>query len=147
MTESHRYSYDVSLRITHPVQLPEFFSSSLGRDPRYSWTVGQPRKTRKGEPLPGAYKETYWSYSFDVPEDDDLPRFLDEALTELAQHKSFFDQIQESGGKAGFFIGLFSGAFNTGFVLSADLQRRAAALGLSLDFDIYGYGGSSDDAA
>ncbi|WP_425500987.1 DUF4279 domain-containing protein [Pseudoxanthomonas gei] len=127
--------------------MPEFFSSSLGRDPRYSWTVGQPRVTRKGAPLPGIYKETYCSYSFDVPEDDDLPRFLDETLTDLAQHKGLFDKIQESGGKAGFFIGLFTGAFNTGFVLSADLQRRSAALGLSLDFDIYGYGGSSDDAA
>ena len=147
MTESPRYSYDVSLRITHPVQAPEFFSSSLGLDPRYYWTVGQPRKTRKGEPLPGTYKETYWSYSFDVPEDDDLARFLHEALTALTKHKNVFEQIQDSGGKAGFFIGLFQGALNTGFILSADLQRKAVALGLSLDFDIYGYGGSSDGAA
>ena len=147
MTESLRYSYDVSLRITHPVQLPEYFSSSLGLDPRYYWTVGQPRKTRKGEPLTGTYKETYWSYSFDVPEDSDLVGFLHGALSKLTQHKQLFEEIQSSGGNAGFFIGLFLGAFNTGFILSPNLQGKAATLGLSLDFDIYGYGGSSDDAA
>ena len=139
MTDSLKYQYAVSLRITHPAQSPEHFTSALGLVPRHSWTVGQPRNSRSG-PLPGTYRDTYWSYSFDTPDDADLAPFLDGVLGRLSGHSALFEYISTSRGRAGLFIGLFVGAFNSGFSLSPELHRACAALKLSLDFDVYSGG-------
>ena len=97
-----------------------------------------------GRPLPGTYKDNYWSFSFDTPEDADLPEFLNGVLARLSEHSSLFENIFSSGGHSALFIGFFTGAFNSSFSLSPELQLKCSALKLSLDFDVY-TGGS--DAA
>jgi hypothetical protein len=137
LTDSLKYLYAVSLRITHPAQAPENFTSALGLKPHHFWTAGQNRRTPLGRPLPGIYKDNYWSHSFDTPEDADLPEFTSGILAMLSKHSSLFESISASGGRSALFIGFFTGAFNSSFSLSPELQSRCAALNLSLDFDIY----------
>jgi hypothetical protein len=147
MTEPRKYRYKVSLRITHPTMPAEKFTEELGLEPYRTWTVGQPRQTPKGSPLPGIYKNSYWSHSFETPQDGNLEAFLLSVINNLAIHAATFRGVAEAGGHAEFFIGYFMEASNVGLYFDPELQQKCAALGISLSLDIYDPDGPTSGAA
>ena len=54
------YLFSVDLRFRHPFGSPTDITDALQILPDRSWTVGEARRTPKGAPLKGAYKESYW---------------------------------------------------------------------------------------
>lgn len=142
----HTYHYSVSLRIRHPSADPSSFSASLGLEPDYVDIAGRPR-VRKGKTLEYVPNESYWSHAFDIERDEDVEVFLSSLVGSLDRHRGFFEEVVASGGQAELFVGFFVDAFNCGFVLSSDLQRRCAALALDLSFDIYGLSPAKEEDA
>lgn len=135
------YEYKVSLRITHPTMDPHIITGTLGKEPFRSWQAGSPRKTPKGDPLEGVYKETYWSArltknesisSEEVP----LESFLLEETNLFKNHSSFLGNIKDSGGKIEYFIGVF-GNSNMGCEFNTELLTSINNLGIELSLDIY----------
>jgi hypothetical protein len=121
------------------------FSSALCLEPDYVDVAGQPR-ARKGKPLEYVAAESYWSHAFDMDSDEDIEVFLSSLVDSLEGHRGFFEDVIAGGGRAELFIGFFVDAFNCGFVLSSELQRRCAVLGLDLSFDVYGLIPEKQDA-
>src|SRR6266566_5787909 len=58
--------YTVRLLIKHPNIDPAKITEGFGFEPKMTHVAGTPRKTLKGDPLPGMYKESAWSHSFRV---------------------------------------------------------------------------------
>jgi len=54
------YRYRISLRITHPRLDPREITSTLRIKPKWTWCVGEPRKTMAGTLLSGTYPHSYW---------------------------------------------------------------------------------------
>ena len=123
--------------MTHPSLPAPHFTAALGLEPRHSGTVGESRRTPKGNPLPGEYKESFWSHSFATPKDSEIESFLITVLEQLSARAAFFSEFQATGGRAQLFIGFFLQTSNTGFSISPGLQRLGASLGISFGFDIY----------
>ena len=147
MTEPRKYRYKVSLRISHPSLPPEQITAILGLEPSRSWTAGQTRRTPKGSPLPGEYKDCYWSHSFDTPMDGELEAFALGVLSNLAIHADTFRGAADSGGKTELFIGLFMETSNVELYFSAALHAKCAELGVCLYLDIYDPDRTDSDAA
>lgn len=135
--DSAGYRYRVSLRLNHPSDDPDFYSSALGLTPDVADRAGR-SKFRKGKEA-GAAKQTYWLHEFAARDDTvcDVEDFLLDILKTLDQHAEFFADLIARGGSAEIFIGFFLESFNTGFTLDPGLLRTCADLHLSLDFDIY----------
>jgi len=137
MTE---YQYVISLRIWHPDMHHEEFTKTIGLYPRYSWTVGSPRFSAKGKPLGGVHKSSYWSTELTpettLSENIEVEQALDAQIENLAQHAAFFNKVRVEGGKAEFFVGLFS---DENIVVDIDpaLMARLARAGLGICLDYY----------
>ncbi|MCI4569481.1 DUF4279 domain-containing protein [Lysobacter sp. CFH 32150] len=138
-TDLHTYRYRVSLRLRHPTEPLTYFADALGLAPDFQHVVGESRRSRNGEPLPGQYKESYWCHALDVPESQDVEAFLLTTVERLDAHSILLSQLITSGGSAELFIGFFLESFNSGFSLSPELLRKCVALGIALDFDVYGH--------
>jgi len=147
MAEPRKYRYKVTLRISHPSLRPEQITATLGVEPDRSWTVGQPRKTPKGSPLPGEYKNCYWSHSFPTPSDGELEAFVLGVLNSLSTHADTFRGVADTGGQVELFIGLFMEASNVELYFNTGLHAKCAELGVCLYLDIYDPDRPEADAA
>jgi len=108
----------------------------LRLEPRIVDVVGQPR-VRKGRGL-GIAKSSYWLHELENPSPtSDFEDFLWDIATRLRGRAAFLERLVADGGEAEIFIGYFQQRSNTGFVLTANLQRLFADLHLDLSFDIY----------
>ena len=138
-----RYSYTIALRIWHPSIKPEKITEEFGIVPDHSSEAGRPRKTPKGTPLEGVYRESYWHadpfHRGEYSSTDDL---VEDALEELLQviepHRSFIQQLRAEGARVLVQVSSFSGR-NYAFELTPDLLGRFAALGVSFAHDVYPY--------
>ncbi|MBW9332890.1 hypothetical protein FEE59_05185 [Herbaspirillum sp. RU 5E] len=136
------YQYDISLRIWHPDMPHEEISKTIGRTPRYGWTVGSPRFSIHGKPLGGVRDFSYWSerltnntvVSDSILVEEEIARQI-ELLSELA---SFFRKVRAEGGRAELFVGLFSD-FNIVVELDPALMGRIAEASLGICIDYYPY--------
>lgn len=134
------YQYVISLRIWHPDMPHEEFSKIIGRHPKYSWTAGSPRLSPKGVPLGGIYKSSYWSTELTpettLSEPIEIEQALDVQIEQFFQHAEFFNKVRAEGGKAEFFIGLFSDE-NIVVDIEPSLMGRLAHAGLGICLDYY----------
>ncbi|TCZ80382.1 DUF4279 domain-containing protein [Lysobacter sp. N42] len=135
LESSHPYRYRVSLALTHPTLSAAELGTVLPVQPDHQGTVGEPRKTPKGGPLPGTYRESFWRHSFDTPQDANVEEFIAGLAETLSPS---LPRLLSGGGKARLFIGLFLQQENIGLELSPELMSRCGAVGISLGFDIYG---------
>jgi hypothetical protein len=135
------YEFTVSLRIRHPSLDPAQITSSLDLAPKNAWRAGTPRRGPNDEPLPGMYRETYWS----APLGEDswrrsapiaLEPFLLNHLRLLAAHADFLQQLVAEGGSCELFVGL-AGSGEIGLEVPPPLLRLLADLHCTLSFDIY----------
>ncbi|QBI02292.1 hypothetical protein [Pseudoduganella albidiflava] len=134
------YQYVISLRIWHPHMAHEELTKHAGRSPKYSWSAGTPRYSRKGVPLGGNHKTSYWSTELTPVTMLSEPIEVEEALEFQTEHFSkkaqFFSRVRAEGGKAEFFVGLFSDE-NIVVDIQPSLMGRLSHLSLGLCLDYY----------
>lgn len=131
------YHFRISLRVRHPAMDPEQITDELGTKPEHAGKVGGPRRTPKGTPLPGFYRDTYWVADMAAGR---WPLKLDEAihdvLTSLLRHRSFLHRVRAENGTAELFIGWFF-ENQSGDVLTHRCLALAGDLQVDLSFDVY----------
>jgi hypothetical protein len=89
--EGETRRFHVELFVVHPTLDPADISTALGLEAHHAHRVGDPRKTPKGRPLAGNYRDTRWrhcvacsvTYQWFAAE---VTRLLDR----LEPHKAFF---------------------------------------------------------
>lgn len=105
----------------------------FGLTPRFSRTVGDPRPPSSDGCL---YDETYVSMQLvrkaSVELDEELRRWCDVLSTKAR----FLDEIVGGGGKAEFYVSLFTEALG-GFELDHSLLKRIFELSLGVSVEIY----------
>jgi hypothetical protein len=140
------YSYTIDIRIWHPSISPEEITRVFGIQPSNFCEAGNPRKTPKGTPLDGVYRESCWSADpfnrGEYSSTDDLAEdALNEVLEVMEPHKKFILKLRSEGARILVQISSFSGR-NYALELPPELLGRFAALGVSLAHDVYPYGQS-----
>lgn len=132
-----QYEFNVSLRISHPEMKAAWITEKLSITPDYSYDVGSDRVSVKGRPLGGKHDMTGWMrYLTDGKmdaEDQLFEDFISEQNLKLSAHKGFFFDVTKAGGEVQYFVGWFStGTINMSLVLSTDLMRSTADLGIGI---------------
>ena len=137
----HPYRYQVSLRLWHPNRDLSGATRVFRLRPRFLRKAGEPRQTPKGTPLPGIWRESYWSAEL-TPRKGiwskrmDLETFLAKSLKRLSPKRAYISRLRATDGRADLFIGLFgNGSF--GAELQPDLLAAAARVGIALSLDVY----------
>jgi len=124
---------NISLRIWHPSMRASDIALEFGLTPRFSRTVGDPRPPSSDG---GLYDETYVSMQLvrkaSVELDEELRRWCDV----LSAKARFLDEIVGGGGKAEFYVSLFTEALG-GFELDHSLLKRIVELSLGVSVEIY----------
>ena len=132
-----RFKYAVSFRIEHPGMEPQEISLRLSLTPDQSWKAGDVRKSSKGTPLKGRYKNTFWRHSVKHTPDMSLVDCLKEFTSNLESNIEFLKEIRYTGGRCEYFIGWFSG-HNSGEMLDFELLNKLGNLKIDLSLDVYG---------
>jgi hypothetical protein len=139
------YQYRISLHIVHSskdlADVQRQLSVIEGCEPYLLQKVGEERKTPKGQPLPGVYRESRCSLRCNGDKlQDSVHKPLTDALEEIAgalrPFKNTFDDIMATGGRAYFFVGWFIDA-NSESWLNSSLLNALGDLGIGLTFDVY----------
>src|SRR4030095_6852927 len=131
--------FSVSLRIrlfNKALDLPEI-CDALGLEPGRTWTIGEPRTTPQGDPLPGVYDFSYCYFKLARQGDEELHEMLDRLSDSLHQHLDLFRRIRSAGGTIEFYI-FWVSIGNTGEVFDSQLLSKLATLGIDLDIDVLG---------
>jgi hypothetical protein len=130
----------VSLRIRHPNIDPEEITQALGLEPQHCWKAGETRRTIQGEPLEGAYRESYWTGLFFETGAAPLGLVGDEALLaqaaqQLRRLQPFLRRLQQEGGTVELLVEMAT-APEFSFSLSPRLLSMLASAGVSLLLDV-----------
>ena len=136
--EAQPYRFKVSLRLVHPSADLSHCSREFGLEPSRQWRAGDARTTPRGRPLEGVRGESYWTAPLDTSPHKNIADSLSHIASWLKEHSAFMANHARSGGSVELFIGFFLESFNTGFDLSPGLLAEFGALGVGLDFDMYG---------
>ena len=134
--------YSIALRIWHPSIDPGEITARIAWEPSFSYMAGSPRRTPKGNALPGTNKDSFWYAEVPVEQGCTLSEVIDHLNRRLSPHAQYLDQLVCTGGKIEYFIGWFVGR-NAGDTFSWAMLEACAALRISLAFDIYGSGNSN----
>lgn len=129
-------TYTISLRVKHPTLRHEEIAQSLALIPKVGHTVGEQRKTPKGGLLEGIYKETYCSFELLRKQEGYFMDGIRQLIPQLSAHEQYFQTIVAQGGKAEFYVGVFTEK-STGFELSVQDMATLAKLGLQLSVEVY----------
>lgn len=93
--------FHVELFIVHPALDPADISATLGLEAHFAHRAGTPRKTPKGNPLPGDYGHTRWRHCVEYNVTDQwFAGEVTSLLDRLGPHKAFFANLKLTGGKA-----------------------------------------------
>lgn len=133
----HALKFEISLRFFTKIVDPSEIYTELGLRPKWQHTIGEPRKTPKGDLLEGVYDSSYCTFCFNRRKNEQLHEMLDRIVDELLLHKELFDKIRNTGGRSEFFIGIYL-IDNNGDTLTHKLLCKIAKLGIDLALDIYG---------
>lgn len=125
-----------SLRFQHPNRNLGLFSALLGMPCFRSWVAGSPRRTPIGEPLPGVYKESYWTSrtEFDCEDGFNIP--IAAIIDRLMEHAEILDEFTWSGGKIEIYLQL-PGFVNNGDAIDAALLKKMAKMSIELAIEVF----------
>lgn len=125
---------DVELFIVHPTMSAAEITSALGIEAPFSQDVGHARKTPKGRPLPGQYRDTRWRRVIQYEIADQW--FADKVaafVQTLAPHKAFLHHLRASGGSAEVIVQFFGDGYLGDTI---PVPVLATLTDLQLDFSI-----------
>lgn len=125
---------DVELFIVHPSLSAAEITAALGLEASFSHTVGHARKTPKGTPLPGQYRDTRWRYSTQHEISDQwFAEKVSSFVQRLTPHKAFLHQLRASGGSAEIIVQFFGDGYLGDKI---PVEVLATFTDLRLDFSI-----------
>jgi hypothetical protein len=102
----------------------------------FSWSAGMARKTPKGQPLPGHYKETYCSIDLPVAYAR-LTRNIDDLVTEvLVPHRNPLRRVAATGGRTELYVTWQTNA-NVGETFSWQLLQTLVDLRVTLSVESF----------
>lgn len=125
---------DVELFIVHPTMTPAEITEALGIEAHFAHRVGDLRKTPKGTPLEGQYRDSRWRHS--IRHELTYQWFADKItalVNSLAPHKAFLHHLRATGGSAEIVIQFLGDGYLGDRV---PLQTLAKMTELQLDFGI-----------
>jgi hypothetical protein len=125
---------DVELFIIHPTMVPADISAALGLEARVAHRVGDQRKTPKGTPLEGQYRDTRWRHCVRYELRDQW--FADKIallVDRLMPHKEFLGRVRAAGGTASLIVQFLGDGYH-GDSVPVDTLKKLVEL--QLDFDI-----------
>ena len=130
------FDYSVSLRLIHPTIGPLEMAEELDRQPKYSWALGEPRRTPKGTVLPGVRKQNYCSFDLVSGSDGELAKSLLSEIDLLKKHREFLHTVYDLGGSAMLYVFWYPNG-DTGEVFSVPLLRDLADLRIEIGLNVY----------
>lgn len=125
---------DVELFIVHPTMSPAEITAALGLEAHFAHRVGDLRKTPKGTPIEGQYRDTRWRHCIRYELRDQW--FADKMaalVNSLAPHKAFLHRVRATGGSAEIIVQFFGDGYLGDKV---PLETLVAMTELQLDFGI-----------
>ncbi len=108
-------------------------SESLGMEPDWGWTVGEPRKTPSGDALEGVRRNTYWLKRYEANDGESIADVVSRVLDDLEKSRDFLTNFTETGGRAEFFIGCFQPPGDT---FRWVLLKQLAEMRINLSIDL-----------
>ena len=125
---------DVELFIIHPTMRVAEINAALGLVAPFAHEVGHARKTPKGTPLLGQYRDTRWRYSIQHEITDQwFANKIKSFVQMLAAHKAFLRHVRATGGSAEIIVQFFGDGYLGDKV---PLEELATLADLQLDFSI-----------
>lgn len=125
---------DVELFIVHPTMSPAEITAALGIEAHFAHRVGDSRKTPKGTPLEGQYRDTRWRHC--IRHELTNQWFADNItalVNSLAPHKTFLNHLRATGGSAEIVVQFLGDGYLGDSVPSSTLATMTE---LQLDFGI-----------
>jgi hypothetical protein len=129
--------FDVELFIVHPTLDPAEIDAALGLDAKFAHRAADQRRTPKGLPLPGKYRDTRWRHSrrYETP-DQWFADKVAELIDCLEPHKPFLKNLRLTGGKASILV-QFLGDGYFGDEIPRDTLARLVNLELDLGIECF----------
>lgn len=128
--------FAISLRLEHPTYRHEAIAQSMGLEPVFAHSVGEPRATPKGRALEGVNKKTYCCFDLLAKQPGDFTDGIKQVIQPLGTHKSYLQKLVHEGGRAELFVGVFAEE-TTGFTLGIKDMSTLADLSLALAVEVY----------
>jgi hypothetical protein len=134
-------TFSMSLRVWHPKRSADEILRVVRLPIRFHHTVGDPRKTPKGTPLEGIYKETYCCFELEKKTREYPERRITHWCQVIEAHSEFLADLVQTGGKAEFYVSVFLDG-DRGFELDNELLTRMCAFRLGIAVEMYRLGDS-----
>jgi hypothetical protein len=129
--------FDLDLLIVHPTLTPEEITAGLGLLPKSVQAVGQPRRTPKGTPLQGVYRDTRWRHCrLHETANQWFVQALVDFVEELRPCKTFLRTLRSTGGEAQVII-QFLGDGYFGDTIPLSTLSLLTELGLDLGLEVF----------
>jgi hypothetical protein len=136
LTHERRPSTVISLIISDENLEPDVITQALGVEPNEAWSKGDPIFPN----APPEHRRTHefgrWELDAPCSPYDTFEEQLEKLITRLEALPPILKEYIATF-DAGLLVGYSSGEVSIGFYLSPQIIQRMAALGLSIDFDIY----------
>lgn len=129
-------TFTVSLRVVHPTEVHQVIAQSLGLEPEFAYTAGEPRATPKGHVLEGVNKITYCCFTLLSKQPGDFTEGINQVLHLLTPHRGYLRKLTSEGGRAELFVGVFVEE-TTGFTLGVKEMSALVDLSLELSVEFY----------
>jgi hypothetical protein len=101
-----------------------------------SWLAGAPRKTLTGDPLPGVYRQSFWTSSQDFSIKKGFIGPVMQFVDKLIHSKKNVENIIKSGGRSTIYIQL-SGSKNNGCTIKSETLKTLGELGVDLEIEVF----------
>jgi hypothetical protein len=131
-----KFGYRVSFRIRHPSIAVTELADCLPIAPVWSWQVGETRRTPKGSPLAGVYRDSYCTFDLGGGEDGEVAEHILRSLEGLTPKREFIRDVSTTGGSAAFYVFWYPNG-DTGEVFEAPLLSALGEAGIALMLNVY----------
>jgi hypothetical protein len=138
---SAEFDFKVVLMVKHPTRTFAEISAAVGREAKYGWTVGEPRKTPVGRALGGFRDESYCGFEIGSGNDGALASFLNRAMLKLKPVREALRELRATGGSLTLVVTWYPNG-DTGENFSMPLLREMTDMGIELGINVYDDRGS-----
>jgi hypothetical protein len=98
--------------------------------------AGTPRKTPTGEPLPGVYRESFWTSGQEFSIKQGFVKSFMQCVEQLIHCKNNVLSIVQSGGRSTIYIQL-TGSMNNGGTIKSETLKTLGELGVDLEIEVF----------
>jgi hypothetical protein len=132
--EPERYS--ITLRVIHPHRRHEEIAAVVDLELVHGQTAGESRKSKRGEVLGGAYKETIAAFALSDRVEGHFVDGVRNAVELIQVRHEYLRDVVESGGRLMLYIGVFVDD-HVGFSLDRALLGALSSLDVELGVEVY----------